>query len=122
MQGSLVIEHDGSYMPHLANNVCACAAVIYCSHTDQYTEVAWVEKSTKQSANNYRAEILGGCSTQLIIKAAITGHNMVGYREPRVGCNNMGVVRHGNYPRCSLLEKQSQPDVLQYFKNLVATS
>ncbi len=25
---------DGSYMPHLANNVCAYAAVIYCSHTN----------------------------------------------------------------------------------------
>ncbi len=44
----------------------------------QYADVTWVEKSTKQAANNYGAEILGGCSTQLIVKAAITGHNMVG--------------------------------------------
>ncbi len=40
MQGLLgVIGHDGSYMPHLANNICACAAVFYCSHTNQYTDV-----------------------------------------------------------------------------------
>ncbi len=63
MRESLVIRHDGSYMPHLANNVCACALVIYCSHTDQFTDVTWVEKSKKKVANNYRAEILGGCST-----------------------------------------------------------
>jgi hypothetical protein len=67
MQGLLVIGHDGSYMPHLANNVCAWAAVFYCLHMNQYADVTWVEKSTKKAANIYRAEILGGCSTQLII-------------------------------------------------------
>jgi hypothetical protein len=101
-----VIGHDGSYMPHLANNVCACASVIYCSHTDQFTDVTWVEKSRKQAANNYRAEILGGCSTQLIIKATIKGHNLVGHHTPTVGCNNIGVVCHGNNPCYPLLEKQ----------------
>ncbi len=44
MQGLLVIGHDGSYMPHLASNVCTCAAVIYCSHTNQYVDITWVEK------------------------------------------------------------------------------
>jgi hypothetical protein len=32
----------------------------------------------------------------------------------------MGVVRHGNSPRCPMLEKQPQSDVLQYFKGLMA--
>ncbi len=59
MQGLLVIGHDDSYMPHLANNVCACAAVIYCSHTNQYVDVTWVEKSPKKAANNYCANIGG---------------------------------------------------------------
>ena len=93
-----MIGHDCSYMPHLANNVCACAMVIYCSHTNQYADVTWVEKSVKNEANNYRTEILGGCSTQLIIKAAITGHNMLGHGTLTVGCDNMGVVQHGNSP------------------------
>ncbi len=60
MQGLLVIDHDGSYMPHFANNVCACAAVIYCSHTNQYADVIWVEKSIKKTANYYHTKILGG--------------------------------------------------------------
>ncbi len=92
MQGLLVIGNDSFYMPHLANNVCTCAAVIYCSHKKQYADVTWVEKRTKKAANNYCAKILGGCSTQLIIKAAITGHNMLGHGTLTVGCNNMGVV------------------------------
>jgi hypothetical protein len=79
-------------MPHLANNVCACAAVFYCSHTNQYADVTWVEKSTKKVANNYCAEILGGSSTQLIIKAAITGCNVLSHGPLTMGCNNMGVV------------------------------
>jgi hypothetical protein len=60
MRWLLVIGHDGLYMPHLANNVCACAAVIYCSYTNQYVDVTWAEKSTKKALNNYRAKILGG--------------------------------------------------------------
>ncbi len=122
MQGSLVIGHDGSYMPHLANNVCACAAVFYCSHTNQYTDVTWVEKSTKKSANNYRAKILGACSTQLIINAAITGRNVLGHGPLTVGCNNMGVEQHGNSLQCPMLEKQPQSDILLYFKGLMALS
>jgi hypothetical protein len=92
MQALLVIGHDGSYMPHLANKVCACTAVIYCSHTNQYVDITWVEKSTKKAANNYHTKILEGCSTQLIIKAAITGHNVLGHGTLTVGCDNMGVM------------------------------
>jgi hypothetical protein len=88
-------------MPHLANDVCACAAVFYCSYTNQYADITWVEKSTKKAANNYHAKILG-----MIIKAAITGCNVLGHGPLTVGCNNMGVVQHDNSPRHPMLEKQ----------------
>jgi hypothetical protein len=55
-------------------------------------DVTWVEKSTKKAANNNRAKILGACSTQLIIKVAITGRNVLGHGPLNMGCNNMGVV------------------------------
>jgi hypothetical protein len=122
MRGLLVIGCDGSYIPYLANNVCACAAVFYCSHTNQYTDVAWVEKSTKKAANNYHTKILGACSTQLIIKVAITGRSVLDHDPLTVGFNNMGVVQHGNSPRRPMLEKQPQLDVLRYFKGLMALS
>jgi hypothetical protein len=64
----------------------------------------------------------GGCITQLIIKAAITGRNVQGHGTLTVGCDNMGVVQHGNSPRQSMLEKQPQSDVLRYFKGLMAFS
>jgi hypothetical protein len=92
MQGSQVIGHDRSYMSHLANNVCACAVIIYCLHIDQHEEITWAEKSTTKVANNYHAEILGACSTQLNIKVGITGCSVVGHPELTVGCDNMGVV------------------------------
>jgi hypothetical protein len=122
MRGSLVIGHDGSYMPHIINIVIPCAAVFYCSRTNQYADITWVEKSTKKAANNYHAKILGACSTQLIIKAAITGCNILGHGPLTLGCYNMGVVQHGNSPQCPMLEKQPQSDVLRYFKGLMALS
>ncbi len=117
-----MIGHDGSYMPHLANNIIACAAVFYCSYTNQYADVTWVEKSSKASANNYHAKILGACSTQLIIKAGITRHIVLGHGPLSVGCNNIEVVQHDNSPQHPMLEKQPQSDVLQYFKGLMALS
>jgi hypothetical protein len=71
---------------------------------------------------NYHAKILGACSTQLIIKAAITGCSVLGHGPLTVGCNNMGVVQHDNSPQCPMLEKLPQSDVLQYFKGLMASS
>ncbi len=62
------------------------------------------------------------CSTQLIINAAITGRKVLGHGPLTLGCNNMGVVQHGNSPRHPMLEKQPQSDVLRYFKGLMALS
>jgi hypothetical protein len=120
MQGSLVIGHD-SYMPHHTNNLI-CAVVFYCSHTNQFADVTWVERSTKKAANNYHAKILGACSKQQIIKAEITGRNVLDHGPLKVGCNNMGVVQHGNSLRRPMLEKRPQSDVLRYFKGLMALS
>jgi hypothetical protein len=39
-----------------------------------------------------------------------------------MGCNNTGVVQHGNSPMRPMLEKQPQSDVLWYFKGLMASS
>ena len=68
------------------------------------------------------AEILGGIGAQLIIKAAITGRGVTGHQALRIGCDNMGVVRHGNSPLWPMLEQQPQADVLRYYKGLMASS
>ncbi len=73
------------------------------------------------AANNNRVKILGACSTQ-IIKAAITGRNVLGHGPLTVGCNTMGVVQHGNSPQRPMLEKHPQSNVLRYFKGFMASS
>jgi hypothetical protein len=119
MHGSLIIGHDGLYIPQVGNDVCTCAAVFYCTHEDKYADVTWAEKSSKLLANNYWAEILGDCCAQLIVKATIAGRNVLDSPIPHFCCDNMGVVLHGNDSRHPLLEKQAQADVLQYFKQLI---
>jgi hypothetical protein len=76
----------------------------------------------KRLADNYRAEILGGCCAQLIVKAAVAGRGVLGSATPCFGCDNMGVVLHGTNYRRPLLEKQAQSDVLRYFKQLILES
>ena len=122
MRGSLLIRHDGSYMLMVANDVCLCAVVLHSTREDKYADVTWVERSTKRSADNYRAEILGGCCAQLIVKAAVAGRGVLGSATPCFGCDNMGVVLHGTNYWCPLLEKQAQSDVLRYFKQLISES
>ena len=122
MRGSLFIDHDGSYMSHLANNVCSCAVVIHCQHTGNYADMTWVEKRSKSSAENYHAKILGGVGAQLLVKPAVTGRNVAGAHTLGYGCNNLGVVIHGNNCRRTMLEKQAQSDVLHLFKLLISSS
>ncbi len=122
MGGSLLIGHDGLYMPMVANDVCSCAVVHHCLREDKYAEVTWVERSTKRSADNYRADILGGCCAQMIVKAVVAGRGVLGSATPCFGCENMGVVLQGKNYWHPLLKKQAQSNVLQYFKQLILES
>ena len=120
--GSLLIGHDGAYMPMVANDVCLCAVVLHCTGEDKYAGVTWVEQSTKCSADNCCTKILGGYCAQLIVKAAAAGRGVLGLATPCFGCDNMGVVLHGTNFWRPLLEKQAQSDVLWYFKQLISES
>jgi len=68
LRGSLVVVHDGSYKKELDTNVCSAATVLYCTFTKRRCSCCVAERS--EAADNYRAEILGGIITQLILKAA----------------------------------------------------
>ena len=43
--GSLVIVHDGSYMPEVAKDVYSAAYMIYCTHTQQHAKGTVVDRS-----------------------------------------------------------------------------
>lgn len=81
-----------------------------------------MEKSTSDTADNYRAEILGTISLQLVISVAIDGKYVSPSSCVRLGCDNDGVVKHGNHAYRPLPSTQSQADVLRYFKDMVLAS
>jgi hypothetical protein len=121
LANTLVCMSDGSYNPLLAEDVCACAAIIECQRTGKRASVTWSEKSDLFSADNYRAEILGGISLQLIIRAACDGKYVTPSARPQIGCDNKGVVHHGSHPWRPLMANQSQADALRYYRELVRT-
>jgi hypothetical protein len=116
---SLVMMSDDSYDEMAANDACSCAAIIEHSMTGQRASVLWVEKSNRFSADNYRAEILGGIALQLILCTACEGKYISPSIRPRIGCDNNGVVYHGNHPWRPLQANQAQADVLWHYKQLV---
>lgn len=119
LNNTLVMMSDGSYDENSANDVCSCAAAIECSTTGQRATVTWVEKSDSYTADNYRAEVLGGIAIQLILRVACEGKYISPSMRPRIGCDNNGVVHHGNHPWRPITANQAQADVLRYYKQLV---
>jgi len=114
--GTLVIVHDGSYMPELSKKACSAAFMIVDTQTNKRAKGVVAEKS--ENADNYRAEILGGLVVQLVLRAA-SQNRASPYAPVRIDCDNDGVVKHGNKPRRKLKEKQAQSDILRCFKHQV---
>jgi len=118
LRGSLVVVHDGSYKKELDAKVCGAATVLYCTVTKKRCSACVVERS--EAADNYRAEILGGIITQLILNAACRDESK-DYPAVSVDCDNKGVVFHGNAPGRVLKEKQAQSDVLRVMKGIISS-
>lgn len=76
----------------------------------------WAELSN--SADNYRAELLGALCCSLILKAA-TMVPAVYAKEPiQRYCDNMGVVKHGNRFYTSLKDGQAHADLIRLFTDI----
>ena len=116
LMGSLVIVHDGSYMPEVEKGICSAGYMVYCKVTKQRAKGTVVEASS--GADNYRGEVLGGLMVQLLLRAASQQRHSP-YAPVAIKCDNMGVVKHGNAPSCALKEKQAQADVLRVLKLLI---
>ena len=122
LRNSLIFMSDGSYDEKRAPDVCSCSAMIRCKISGHTASVTWVEHSDRFSADNYRAELLGAIALQLLIKVACDGKYISPVMRPRIGCDNVGVVFHGNHPWRPIAAKQMQADLLRYYKELVRTS
>jgi hypothetical protein len=121
LRDTLDMMSDGSYDEKRASDVCSCAAMVRCRHTGKTASLTWVEKSDRFSADNYRAELLGGIALQLILRTACDGKYVSPSVRPLIGCDNKGVVYHGNHPWRPIAAKQLQADLLRYYKELVRT-
>ena len=115
VDGTLVVSHDGSFMEHVSSKVSSGAFMIYCRRTGSRCKGSVVEYS--EDAGNYRAEILAGIMAQLVLRAA--SRRPAVYPPQSLGCDNKGVVFHGNDPTSELCEKQTQADVLRVLKTLI---
>ena len=111
---SLVIVHDGSYMPDLNQSVCAAALVVLCKHTGKVGSIKICEKTDPASASNYRAELIGGLIASHILRTldGLITHEPTGVT---LFCDNLGVIHHAQHPWRPLPEKQAQSDVLSVF-------
>ena len=119
INGTLVIVHDGSYMPEVERNACEAAFMIYCTATESRAKGAAVEYS--MDADNYHAEILGGLLVQLVLRVASSDPS-IAFGTQRTDCDNDGVVKHGNSATRQLKENQAQADILRCFKQLVSSN
>ena len=90
---------------------------VYCTLSKAQCKCTWAEQSA--SAGAYCGEILGEIMRQLILNAeASKCHDAIPLVV--VGCDNNGVVSHGNEPLRPFPTNQSQADILCIFKNLIS--
>jgi hypothetical protein len=113
---SLVIVHDGSYMPDLDPSVCSAAVVITCTMTGKVGRIQVCEMTAPDSASNYRAEIIGGLLASHIL-FTLDGMMTGDTSGVKIYCDNLGVVHHAQHPFRTLSDRQAQADVLSVFVN-----
>ncbi len=120
-KGSLVIVHDGSYMPQVDKTVCSAGVVLVCTHSGHMGRIKICEKTNSSSASNYRGELLGAliASHILCISNAFTSSAT----KVHLHCDNMAVVHHTSHPESTLKGNQAQADILAVIaRNLEATT
>lgn len=93
--GSLIVLHDGSYKQRVAKDVFSGAVVIRCRWTNKKTSCPWTERTDRQTETNYRWKILGAMVSQLIPRTAWEGHSVPRRSRVWCGCDNIGMVCHG---------------------------
>lgn len=113
--GSLIIVHDGLYIPYVNEGKCSAAVVLLCTTTMKITmklgTVYLCEKMDHKIASNYRGEILVGIITSYTLNA-VNRLNPMSSGAITCYCYNLGVIHHANNLSCPLPEKHTQTDVL----------
>jgi hypothetical protein len=111
-RGSLIVCHDGSYMPDEDDTRCSAAVLFLCKATGNLASVTYCEKTVPDVTSNYRGELIGGLAATIVFRALSMLTTPATQRPYEIFCDNMGVVLHGNSRHKPLPEKQAQVDLL----------
>ena len=117
--GTLMAVHDGSYQPDLDPTVCSAALAIGCSATGRRGVISMAEKTDKHTASNYRGEALGALLHAALMHVC-TQDDTSTFQPVRVGCDNMGIVKHARDYKLALPDKQKQADVIRSMRAVIA--
>ena len=96
-RGSLILCHDGSYMPHQDNTRCLAGVLMICTKSTNQGHIAFCEHTDSKTASNYRGEIIGGVIATLLLWALSRCASPPSSNASiSIYCDNLGVVCHGN--------------------------
>jgi hypothetical protein len=118
--GTLLIAHDGSFMPHKNKSLCSTGIVLFCTQTCQIGTIKLCERTCPLTASNYRGKLIGVMITSHILRVMSSYSSST--KVTHIYCDNMGVIHHASHPDSSTSSKQSQADVLMVFTNSLAIS
>ena len=119
-QGTLLIVHDGSYMPQIDKSLCSAGIVLLCSQTGRMGTMQCCEKTNSLTASNYRGELIGALIASHIL--TIAGEHLSSNKAVQLYCDNLGVIHHASHPENPIKTNQPQTDVLTMFTHNLATS
>ena len=119
-KGTLLIAHDGSFIPHQDKSLCSAGIALLCTQTGKIGTIKLCERTSPSIASNYRGELLGGMIASHILRTA--SHYSTSEHLVQVYCDNQGVIHHASHPDSLIPPRQTQSDVLQVFTTNLVTS
>jgi hypothetical protein len=118
--GTLLIVHDGSYMPQMDKSICSAGIVLLCTQTGLMGTIKCCEKTNPRTASNYRGELIGAVIASYILTLA--SEHSSSNRAVQMYCDNLGVIHHASHPESPIKDKQPQSDVLTIFTQNLANA
>ena len=121
-KGTMVICHDGSFMPDLDLSRCSASTVFTCTATGNIAVLSFCEYTDPSTASNYRGELLGGVIAMTVLRALMSNWVSPVPLTCKVYCDNMGVITHAQQYMQNLPEHQVHADLLTLLRRSLSSS
>jgi hypothetical protein len=96
-RGSLIIVHDGSYMPEQDDKRCSAAVIFLCRVTGKFASATYCELTDNRTASNYRGELIGAFMATPLLHALCRHTCQQTGATCRIYCDYLGLVTHCNH-------------------------